>query len=735
MNIKKIISWILILTLVVPLINVELLKNEAHAETVNTYKVKRGGKFPREAYHGHNDKVYYIGLRDSGNRGTVLPDGRVYIMQEGGFHNKTKAYIFDPNTENFESRTIHPIMDNPDAETLYTPALTTLKNNEVAAINGYYSYDLGYRDISRNIEDIYIYNTINDIWTKRFTELPSRNRYTTYRAATTMPDGKVLVSGGLNEKTSQYYNRTKYSWILDLETGRESKLNYEFSNEEGFGYAGMRAITLPDGNALVFGGSKRDGQNLNIFKYDKNINDLKLIKNLRSSFSNRNMSVCNYAYIGDYKILVSSKSGNNPDYKPTSLDKAIIYDCKNNTVTPVSFPNGDKFLYSFYKCAWHLKDGRTMFLGNDGYIYYLQPNHAPTIDITAPNNEQVFHKGKNINVNWTTYDEDGDNLTHTIKIGTTSGGSDLYSGNPNGTTNNSSGSHILNTNNISLNWNNSHNRYERRIYVTTTVSDGNESATSQKSFLIVNYKPSITVSTSQNIHAVNYKDPFTISGKVWDSYKDAITVKATINGKTVTDTVNPSPSSPTSGNNFSLTWQGTKALDEGQYHGATLTIIDSNGASFNYTWNGTVLIKDVLKTVDNEIKDKIDLGNDYDLKMVVANSEAKISQSTRNDNYLNSIGKGLKNRDSVMYFIGDKDSKSYISNALNSHVNNRYGNKTDNNKQGVSDYVLDLLGANANSNVFLVDDFVDFRMSFEDAERDYEGISVSDKLKSNDAVD
>lgn len=353
-----------------------------------------------------------------------------------------------------------------------------------------------------------------------------------------------------------------------------------------------------------------------------------------------------------------------------------------------------------------------------GQVIIEIPNNPPTINNLQPNN--TIHKGGSLNITWADSDPDGDPLERNIKIETTDG-QIIYNGKPSGEKN-----HSFDTNLVSLNWNTSNNRYERGLKVTVTVDDlygGVAERTAQ--FTLYNYRPSFEISTQQGTHNIN--DSFTLSGKAWDSNRDNITISAVLNGVAKTTTVNNSPSSKPTNDNWTLTWTDLK---EGSYSNIAITVTDDKGSSQTFTWNGTVIVKDVLKIIDKAIQENILPNTDNKTRVIIGNTNVQINENTTNNQTINSIRNNLNNRDAEIFFVGQGGStKNYIENRLTNH----YGIYGESYVDSLIELILSM-NNQKNSNIFIVGDFIDMEMLFIDSEKDYEGISIENKLKTNEEL-
>lgn len=358
--------------------------------------------------------------------------------------------------------------------------------------------------------------------------------------------------------------------------------------------------------------------------------------------------------------------------------------------------------------------------GNSGHgeVILEFPNKAPTIKDLKPNGTDI-HTSSNINITWTDNDPDKDPLERTIKIETLDG-KVIYEGKPSGENN-----HALNAVNlINLDWNGS--RYEKKVKVTVTVDDlygGVATATSQ--FTIYNHRPNVSISNPSL--PTNVNDSFTLTGKVSDSNRDTVTIKATIDGKTKTITISNPPSSTPSSDNWSLTWTDLK---EGNYSNIKIIVTDDKGSYEEILWGGSLLIKDVLKIIDNAIQDNILPNADNKTRVILGNTNVGIAENSNNNKTISSIKSNVSNRESELFFVGQKgNTKNYIENKLTDH----YGIYGENYVDSLVDLILSM-NSTKDSNVFVVGDFVEMDMLFTDTEKDYEGISVKDKLKTNEEL-
>lgn len=697
------IAWILILATILSLVDISnlFLKTtyQVEASTPPKYRWVKGPNMPIPGWSQFGK--------------SLLLDGRV-IFTGGRGGNKKDTWIYNPTTNQWTQGA-----DMPEA--LDQHGQTTLKDGTVLVTGGWNWDD--YSGSQRVRKTNWVYNPYIDVWQVRYDMQPSKRMS---HAMSTLPNGDVILSGG------DYNDDGGDGYRTDVWRSKNKGLTWErifrwSTDELNDGLAYQSQIILSDTEILIAGGMKRYKPHYDVIKYNLTNGEKELITTIPTPYnvySNQYQYTLNPTADGQYVAFGMSQS--------TPIARTFFYDLEDETWT-----EGPTMPYRAYWDIFYgdsqgilLPDGRLLFAWK-GEIWFLEKNIPPEINFTTPTENQIIHKGNNVPIQWSAYDENGDNLTYTIKIGTTAGGSDLYSGTPNGTTNNTLGRHNFDTSAIALTWNSSTSRYERRIYVTVSANDGYDTAESTRSFLIVNYRPSIIATTAITNHKINTNTPFVLSGKAWDSNGDRIIIQATIGGKTKSQVINVSPTSQPANDNWNLTWSGDD-LQEGEYEAVTITITDDKGGSNSIVWNGSITVKDVLKIIDSKIKEHMLPTSSNDIRIIVPNTNVVIGESTTNNATASSIKSNVNSLNADMFFVGkDGSTKNYIE----SRITEEYAVNTNDVESELAEYILKKI-KDINTNIYTYypdrpNDKIDTLMSFIDAEKDYAGISIQNKLESN----
>lgn len=148
-------------------------------------------------------------------------------------------------------------------------------------------------------------------------------------------------------------------------------------------------------------------------------------------------------------------------------------------------------------------------------------NTLPTVTVTAPANSQSFIKGTDINFVWSGSDPDGDSLTYTLQVGTSSGGSNLYNSNLGSSTSKSG---------ISASW--GLGTYYWRVIVTDTK--GGSVTSVERTFVISNAVPTLTLTSPTDNQTLSEGNTMTVQGSVTDAdANDPVTIYLQINNGTI----------------------------------------------------------------------------------------------------------------------------------------------------------------------------------------------------------
>ena len=673
----------------------------------NTYKFTRSVPIPTSLNSDYRIK------------GTPLTDNRVAFMNNGG-----AFYIFDPLTDSWEEKSSYPSHLINSQYAMWTgPDLTTLPNNKIVAGGSGGYFGTSYSE--RQSRDIFIYNVATDTWETRIAN--ALDYYPADKALAAIDNNTIVAIGGEDWTDNNWWSYNIYSHLIKLSPYSSTQATGNLPGSQGRGYSMMRAFKLPNGKFLALGGTNRGYGSLNtqIFEYDSVGNTIAPIHNLFNSLGSLNSNSAGQYYtsqIGADKFLIKGQE--------SSI--TFLYDYATNSVgmIPILHEPWYGAVTARVQQAQRTPNGTVVFMGGDGYVWKAVPNRAPTINITQPTSGQEVQKGKILNIRWTKGDLDNDSLTDKIRIYTDT--QEIYYGSPNVAGTATSGQHNLNTSNIPVAWNAVKNRYEKKIYIEVTTTDGIDGAISTRDALVVNYNAIAVVSTPATTHVVNYQDAFSLGLKVWHAGTGRVDISATINGKTKTAVLDPTPGSMPAADNVTLTWSGTSALNAGTYKDTDISIraMNTEGVSIPVTWNGTIIVMDIL-TMINEGIGKAPINTNKDDRFVLVNTESPIQNTTRNTGLLQSIKNRLNGREQNALWIGKGDSKAYVDNQLKINEPYLYKATPADAKGSIIDFILGIISGNVGGEVFCVGDDIDTLMLFEDYEKDYGGIGLTDKLKSN----
>lgn len=657
-----------------------------------------------------NNTIYKVKvLSNNGGIDYVSGDDKAHVMEDDRivFLREKEVWIYTPATNTWEIKEHNfpvPLWWGQMGSTEY------LGNGKIIMFN--YVKATSTRGILTNYT--YIYDVNSNTWTQKADTPFSDCRV----GVAKMPNGNIYVFGGDDFRTNLKFNGAVYNPATN---------RWQTNNVPELKRIKLKRCYILNNKLIYFGGSNTTGYggaptNV-VFNIDMS-NQHTVISPPLPSLNYECLDEVDATLLDNGKIFLSTAS---PSYGHNSTNKSHLYDPGTNTWK--YGPNMPRVTSNIAQAK--ISDGSVYLFTDQKEIWVMEPNHDPTINIQIPNQNQIFHVGTNVPIRWNAYDMDRNNLSYNIKIGTSLGSSDIYNGSPNGNCDNTMGSHNQNTSEITLAWNNSTNRYEREIYVRITADDGNGGIdTKDVSYILVNYKPNVIVSTPVTTYNLNLYDSFTIKGKAWDPNSDKLTISATINNKTISTVVNSFSAAQPINDNWTLTWNGVNALGEGEYNDILITVTDDKGSSNKIKWTGKIIVKDILKLIDSRIKEHIPLTKNKDSRYIISNTDVTISQSSRNDVTINNIKDKLNKLDGEMYFIGQsRNTKDYISSSLTPD----YGVITENNVDKIVSWMASK-NTKKNTNIFLVDDYIDFKMLFADIEKDYQGISIIDKLKDNNQL-
>jgi hypothetical protein len=174
-----------------------------------------------------------LAIARHGHTGAALADGRVLIV--GGVMGETQivAELWDPGTEIFESA------EPPVVERIYGHTATLLQDGRVLITGG---RDTSFTDLA-SVE-------VWDPETETFEPAGSLEVGRSFHAATRLADGRVLITGGsgVDEAGMPALLDSAVVWDPAIDTPMEV-------GPLAIGRAAHRASALPDGRALVTGGT------------------------------------------------------------------------------------------------------------------------------------------------------------------------------------------------------------------------------------------------------------------------------------------------------------------------------------------------------------------------------------------------------------------------------------------------------------------------------------------------
>jgi Protein of unknown function (DUF3443)/Kelch motif len=191
------------------------------------------------------------GLLPENYQSVALPNGQILIVGgDDGSNAFSNAYIYDPSAQ-----TVTPTRSMNQARTQFT--LTLLNSGQVLAVGGSDVWvntgNLSSGGGSKTLSSAEIYDPPSKTWTEAAPMSVARLAHT----ATLMPDGTVMIVGGLTDNSSS----SGYALAQDYEfftppTGGESEGSWSpnsisLSSVPRFNHS---AVLLDDGTVLVVGG-------------------------------------------------------------------------------------------------------------------------------------------------------------------------------------------------------------------------------------------------------------------------------------------------------------------------------------------------------------------------------------------------------------------------------------------------------------------------------------------------
>lgn len=269
------------------------------------------------------------------------------------------------------------------------------------------------------------------------------------------------------------------------------------------------------------------------------------------------------------------------------------------------------------------------------------------------------------------------------------------------------------------------------LYIPTF--EGSLYAIADKS--IVNQPPVISISKPVVNQYFGSEDLVQVQGITKDENKgDILSIKYSIkdsadsSNKTVTLT---SPAQIIS-NGQNQSFQGNitlNNLDSGNYI-LQVWAEDNKKAKSNVV-EIPIVIFNTLRNIENSMF--LYLQKEDVPQFFIVNSDSNITKNGVNDNIMSEIKNHLSIKDIFMYFIGKGGTtESYIK----SNLTGNYSTNTTFTIKKATDFIKNSIGdiESTASNIFTTDEFIWYSMLFEDYEKDYKNISLTDKVKLNNQL-
>ncbi|WP_243182912.1 fibronectin type III domain-containing protein [Anaerosolibacter carboniphilus] len=258
----------------------------------------------------------------------------------------------------------------------------------------------------------WFYNPQTDTWTEG-PNLPENRRY---HQQSTLPDGRVVITGGWK------------SWIQDLEAGDQTWLYDPSTNKFSWGGAVAyiyhhRQKTLKDGRVMVAGGYirnndlGRDSRTYDIRIYDPSQTKWEKKSTLVGFWESTSLTM---EVMEDGKVFIAERGRiniydpvtnevkmlDNPSMGYNNASVSTILDNEHILV----LGNDEKktgYIYNYNKNEWstisipievkddrnpmvRLADGRSMIMLDNGETWFVESNAKPTLTINAPTENQYY---------------------------------------------------------------------------------------------------------------------------------------------------------------------------------------------------------------------------------------------------------------------------------------------------------------------------------------------------------
>lgn len=250
------------------------------------------------------------------------------------------------------------------------------------------------------------------------------------------------------------------------------------------------------------------------------------------------------------------------------------------------------------------------------------------------------------------------------------------------------------------------------------------------------YEPTISLEQPANNIYVGLNEEITISGTITDKNpNEYLTVYYTIEG--VPEHTNKRLGEPIISNGDSQSFTSTILVDdtipEGKINLKVWVEDDSSVLGSEYsnqksnTVSKTINIVKTLSLINKLIERNII--NENKPQIIIANTNNEIQNIPYNDNIIHKLKYNLNNIDGNLYFIGkDGETEHYITQKL---TENYYNYKDVYN---ILSFVKSIQNEIKVSNTFIVGEYIEHIFDFDDLEKDYSGITITDKLKNNNDI-
>ena len=175
-----------------------------------------------------------------GHTATLLPNGKVLVAGSGdGVHSDRSAELYDPASETWTATGNLTSMRGRGDHTA-----TLLPNGKVLVAGGFYIV-ITINGESFSLDTAELYDPVSGTWTATGSLATARQEHT----ATLLPDGRVLVVGGRDYDSTSYDEYLASAELYDPGTG-----TWATTGSLGTARAGHTATLLPNGKVLVAGG-------------------------------------------------------------------------------------------------------------------------------------------------------------------------------------------------------------------------------------------------------------------------------------------------------------------------------------------------------------------------------------------------------------------------------------------------------------------------------------------------